>query len=193
MNYDFAERLEFSQGQRGKRDAEILKKAIRDCVNVRKTDTETDKRGIDYIATLKGGAEIGIDVKARDKGISKYWKNGKEDLVLEVWSVYPDEQNWTLSDRTNVDLILYTFDEADSKNYYLLPYQLLRMAFWNNGKKWVGKYGVRYSHSGSWSTQVVFVPAVEVIEAIKAEMQRTFSAEDEDGEKQNGSSNRERR
>ena len=52
---------------------------------------------------------------------------------------------------------------------------------------------MRYSHSGSWSTQVVFVPAVEVIEAIKAEMQRTFGAENEDGEKQNGSSNRERR
>ena len=139
MNYDFAERLEFSQGRRGERDAEILKKAIRDCVNVRKTDTETDKRGIDYIATLNGGAEIGIDVKARDNGVSKYWKNGKEDLVLEVWSVYPDEQNegklgWTLSDRTNVDLILYTFDEADSQNYYLLPYQLLRMAFWNMAK-----------------------------------------------------------
>ena len=112
MNYDFGERLAFSQGQRGERDTKILRQAIRDCVDVKKTDTETDKNGIDYIAKLKGGAEIGIDIKARDKGISKYWRDGREDLVLEVWSVYPDERNegklgWTLSDKTNVDFILY--------------------------------------------------------------------------------------
>ena len=164
-----------SQGQRGERDAEILKCAIPNCVAVRKTDENLDRKGIDYIATLQGGAEIGVDVKARDKGISKYWKNGKEDLVLETWSVYPDEHNkgkvgWTLSDKTNVDLILYTFDKEDSSNYYLLPYQLLRMAFLRNGSKWLKDYGAKYSHSKSWNTQVVFVPASVVIEAIKAEM-----------------------
>ena len=178
MNYDFDERLSFSQGKRGERDAEILRQAIPHCVDVKKTSEELDRKGIDYIATLKGGAEIGIDVKARDRGISKYWKNGKEDLVLEVWSVCPDERNegqlgWTLSDKTNVDLILYTFDVEDTKSYYLLPYQLLRMAFLRNGRKWLKDYGVRYSHSKSWSTQVVFVPASVVMDAIRAEMQGT--------------------
>ena len=81
--YNFEERLNFSQGERGQRDVEILKHAIRNCVDVIKTDVEQDKKGIDYIATLEGGAKIGIDVKARDKGVSKYWKDGEEDLLLE--------------------------------------------------------------------------------------------------------------
>ena len=179
MIYDFDERLRFSQGERGIRDVEILKHAIRDCVAVRKTDIETDKKGIDYIATLKGGAEIGIDVKVRDKGISKYWKDGKEDLLLEIWSVFPDGNHrgkwgWTLSDETNVDFILYTFDEADSDKYFLLPYQLLRMAFFHNGKKWIEEYGTKFAHSSSWSTQITFVPASVVLEAINAEMQGTM-------------------
>ena len=178
MNYDFSERLRFSQGKRGCRDAEILKNAIQNCIDVRKTDIETDKKGVDYIATLQGGAEIGIDVKARDKGTSRYWRNGQEELTLEVWSVCPEGENkgklgWTLSDETNVDYILYTFDEADSKNYYLLPYQSLRMAFLSNGRKWMEKYGIKKSTSGSWSSQEIFVPASEVMDAVKAQMQGT--------------------
>ena len=84
MTWSFEERLAFSNGERGKRDAEILKHAIQNCIDVRKTDEATDRKGVDYIATLSGGAEIGIDVKARGKGYSRYWKNGQEDLMLEV-------------------------------------------------------------------------------------------------------------
>ena len=175
MIYNFEERLNFSQGERGQRDVEILKHAIRNCVDVIKTDVEQDKKGIDYIATLEGGAKIGIDVKARDKGVSKYWKDGEEDLLLEIWSVYPDGKNfgklgWTLSDKTNVDFILYTFDEADSSKYFLLPYQLLRMAFLKNGRKWLKEYGAKLAHSECWSTQVMFIPARIVLDAIKSEM-----------------------
>ena len=176
MIWSFDERLAFSKGERGERDAEIIRNAIRNCVNVRKTDDETDRKGIDYIATLNGGAEIGIDVKARGKGVSKYWKDGKEDLLLEVWSVYPDGNNkgkigWTLSDKTNVDFILYTFDEEDSNKYYLLPYQLLRMAFKHNGRAWMNKYGAKYAYSEFWRTQNIFVPVSVVMDAIKAEME----------------------
>lgn len=176
MTWNFEERLAFSNSERGKRDAEILRNVIPNCIDVKKTDEEIDRKGVDYIATLSGGAEIGIDVKARDKGVSKYWRNGKEDLVLEVWSVYPDKKNggkigWTLSDKTNVDFILYTFDEEDTNKYYLLPYQLLRMAFKHNGRAWLEEYGTKYAYSKTWKTQNIFVPAHVVMEAIKAEMQ----------------------
>lgn len=185
MTWDFDERLAFSQGKRGERDAEILKRAIPNCIDVTKTDEATDKKGVDYIATLEGGAGIGIDVKTRGKGCSKYWRNGQEDLLLEIWSVCPDENNkgkigWTLSDKTNVDLILFTFDETDSKNFYLLPYQLLRMAFLSNGQKWINKYGRKQSTSIAkrlnkvWHSQAVFVPADEVINAMTQEMQGQF-------------------
>lgn len=183
MTWSFEERLAFSNGERGKRDAEILRNAIPNCVDVRKTDDETDRKGIDYIATLSGEAEIGIDVKARGKGYSRYWRNGHEDLMLEVWSVYPDENNegkigWTLSDKTNVDMILFTFDEEDSENYYLLPYQLLRMAFQKHGREWVKRYGLQEATSSTkkqpnkiWRSQAVFVPVNEVLRAITQEMQ----------------------
>lgn len=171
MKYDFGERLKFSQGKRGERDAEIIKNAIQNCIDVRKTDEETDRKGVDYIATLSDGAEIGVDVKARDKGTSKYWKNGHEELTLELWSVYPDKHNegkigWTLSKKTNVDYILYTFDKADSSKYYLLPYQSLRMAFQTKGHEWIRKYGIKKSQSEKWSSRAVFVPAEEVLRAL---------------------------
>ena len=188
MMHDFDERLSFSLGERGKRDAEILRRAIPNCIDVRKTDEETDRKGIDYIVTLEGGAEINVDVKSRDKGISRYWKDGKEDLALETWSVCKTEKNegkigWTLSDKTNVDFILYTFDESDSKNYYLFPYQLLRMAFKRNKDIWIAKYGRRYaynfSYNASWSTENVFVPATEIMDAIRAEMKGLIKGSEE--------------
>lgn len=182
MIWNFEERLKFSQGKRGERDAAIIKKAIPNCVDVIKTDEATDKKGVDYIAILEGGAKIGIDVKARGKGCSRYWKNGQEDLMLEMWSVCPDENNkgkvgWTLSDKTNVDYILFTFDEADSNRYYLLPYQSLRMAFKTNERKWIAKYGFTQSTSTTeksnriWHSRAVFVPANEVLNAMAQEMQ----------------------
>lgn len=178
MIYDFDERLEFSQCKCEERDMNILKLAIRDCVDVRKTDIETDKNGVDYIATLNGGAEIGIDVKTRDKGASSFWKHGEAELALEIWSVCPDSVNnkagkwgWTLSNKTNVDFILFTFDATDWDKFYLLPYQLLRMAFFRNGREWVNKYFHARQISNNWQSEAVFVPVSVVIEAIKAEMQ----------------------
>lgn len=182
MIWDFDERLAFSQGNRGKRDAEIIKNAVKNCISVRKTDEAADRAGVDYIATLKGGAEIGIDVKARAKGCSRYWRNGHADLLLEIWSVCPDAQNdgkigWTLSDKTNVDFILFTYDAADTDKYYLLPYQPLRMAFQTNYKDWVHRYGVKQSTSihkkanKTWHSTGVFVPANVVLQAMIQEMQ----------------------
>ena len=80
MRHDFKERLKFSQGNRGERDAEILKSAIQNCVEVRKTDEDTDRKGVDYIARLHGGAEIGIDVKARDKGAQRRGRISVRDM-----------------------------------------------------------------------------------------------------------------
>ena len=84
MIYDFKERLAFSQGRRIKSDIELLQKLIPSCVSVVKTDANLDKQGIDYVAKLKNGAEIGIDVKTRDQGASRYWKKCEPDLALET-------------------------------------------------------------------------------------------------------------
>ena len=179
MTYDFDERLAFSQGERGERDALMLKRIIRGCEKVIKTDVETDKKGIDYIATLKGGAEIGIDIKAREKGASKFWKYGEAELALETWSVIPPNRDnedkgkigWTLSNETNVDYIFFTFDVADWDKCYLLPYQLLRMTFRKNVNDWFNRYFHARQTSNDWQSAAVFVPVSVVIGAINAEMQ----------------------
>ena len=176
MTYDFDERLAFSQGKRMKSDIELLKRIIPYCTEVVKADTNTDKQGIDYIAYLAGGAEIGIDAKTREKGASKFWHYGEAELALELWSIYPNGnkegvKGWTLSDKTNVDLILYTFDSTDWDKFYLLPYQLLRMAFIRKGREWLSSYARKKQTSNNWQSEAIFIPASIVIEAVKAEMQ----------------------
>lgn len=157
-------------------DERLIKRLIPNCIGVQKTDIDTDKSGIDYTARLSGGAEIGIDVKTRDKGASKYWKHGEAELALEIWSVCPvggryGKIGWTLSESSNVDMILYKFDVTDSLKVYIFPFQFLRMAFMRNGKEWVKRYSRKRQNSGSWSSEAVFVPASEVKKAIMSEME----------------------
>ena len=176
MIHDFDEKLAFSQGVRGLSDIMLLKQAIPGCVDVRKTSYSEDVKGVDYIAVLDGGAEIGIDAKAREKGASKFWKYGEAELALELWSVFPTDKykgktGWTLSKSTNVDLILYTFAPTDWRKYYLLPYQMLRMAFIRKREDWEVRYSKKMQDSGNWYSQALFVPASVVLQAIAEVMQ----------------------
>ena len=41
--YEFSERLIFSQGERGDKAVKILRNAFPDCIDVRKTDKQTDR------------------------------------------------------------------------------------------------------------------------------------------------------
>ena len=45
------------------------------------------------------------------------------------------------------------------------------MAFERNKNTWIKKYGRKYAYNTSWSTENVFVPATEIMDAIRAEMQ----------------------
>ena len=171
MTYNFAAKLENSRGSSEKIDLTVLKDCIDGCLSVIKTDVEIDKKGIDYIAELRSGATINIDAKTRESGCSKYWTNGPE-LALETWSVMPTKVSsgkvgWTLSEKSNVDLILYTYDISDSDTFYLLPFQHLRMSFRKNYNMWKTKYKTAQQSSGTWTSQCMFVPAIVVLEAIK--------------------------
>jgi hypothetical protein len=167
----WVQKLDFSMGENMKQDLIILKNAIAGCVDIRKTDEATDKTGIDYIATLRGGAIVNIDAKRREKGCSKYW-DGQPEIALEKWSVVPDGNNkgktgWTLNESASVDLILYTFDKTDCPASYLLPFQHLRLAFIEQYENWVERYGVKYQRNEGWKSCAVFVPIDKVLEAIR--------------------------
>jgi hypothetical protein len=174
--FNFSERLAFSRGRRESNDLESIKSLISGCIDVRKTDVDKDRIGIDYIATLRGGAEILIDAKTRDAGCSKFWKNGPE-LAPEIWSVMPGgkynipkenaKTGWTLSESNIVDYIYCTFDPSDSDEIFILPFQLYRIAFRKNLKLWIQKYGLpRPQDSGRWESRCIFVPADIVLNAI---------------------------
>lgn len=170
MIYDFNTELKSSLGSRQQFDIDLLKKVIPNCISVEKTDAETDKKGIDYIAHLSGGATINIDAKARRKGAVAA---GEEPpLALEVWSVCPSGVNkgkvgWTLQTEANVDMILYTFDKDDCDSFYLIPFQHLRMAFRRNYRKWKSEYGLRRQNNYRYMSEAMFVPASVVINAVR--------------------------
>jgi hypothetical protein len=140
------------------------------CQQVTKTDTDQDRQGVDYIAHLRGGDQLFVDAKARDKGASRYWRAGPE-LALEVWSVRPCGTSpgvlgWTLTDAKHVDLILFTFDPIDSDDAFLISFPLLRAAFLRNGKAWQARFKTGFQDSGSWESECLFVPIDVVIGAI---------------------------
>lgn len=173
--YSFEERLAFSRGVRGRTDAETIKNLIPGCIEIKEACEELDKRGIDYIAKLRRGAEINIDLKTRDAGCSKYWEEGEPQIALELWSVVPKNggrgrAGWTLDEAKLTDYTFHTFDPSDSNEVFLLPFQLLRMAFRRNLDAWKQNFKRDVQSSGTWKSECVFVPAWCVLEAIKAEM-----------------------
>lgn len=182
MTYDFQERLAMSQGARKSTDESTIMALLDGCVTVTSSTAELDKKGVDYIATLRGGADVYIDAKTREEGCSKYWKNGEPELAIELWSVMPggkfnmprerSKAGWTIDEAKITDMVLYTFSTSDCPTAFLFPFQSLRIAARRMLKHWMQRFKVDIQTSGNWQSQAVFVPASEVMIAIET----TFSA-----------------
>jgi len=170
-SYDMFERLAFSRGRRQETDTETIKDMIDGCVFVSVAPTEMDRQGIDYVAVLRGGAEVFIDAKARDRGCSRYWQDGPE-LALEDWSVLPEngqpgKVGWALDESKRTHLVLFTFDPSDTDQCFLISFQLLRVAFRRNYNQWRNAYKNDTQTSNGWHSHCVFVPVGEVFDAIR--------------------------
>lgn len=152
-------------------DIQIIKEYFPHCTDVTKTSVDVDRQGIDYVATLQDGAKIFIDAKTREKGASRYWKYGSPEIALEIYSVVEQKKlGWTLSGTSKAHYILYTFDKSDCENFYMFPFQSLRKAFFENGRRWVETYGTKTQSSDRWHSSAVFVPADIVLQAINQTM-----------------------
>ena len=156
----------------------LLMSSITGAVSIRQASLLEDKSGTDYFVELRRGGVVNIDLKIRRKGCARFWKTGPE-LALEKWSVIPNEENkgitgWTLSEKSSTHYTLHIFDPVDTEMIYMLPFQLLRMAFRQNGARWESQYGRQIQHSTRcgrrWKSESVFVPASAVIEAITERM-----------------------
>lgn len=180
--YTFKSKLQFSCGVAENTHPDTIKKLIVGCIAVRKAPLEMDKTGIDYIGTLRGGAEVMIDMKTREPGCKKFWKFNKEtqrvepEVSLEIWSGMPCEKKpsgktgWTLDESKLTDYTVHVFDTNDTNEVFLLPFQILRMVFRENLETWRKQYRVAIQNSGTHKSQCMFVPAHVVLEAIKARM-----------------------
>ena len=176
MTYDFDERLQFSMGEKVTSDIKLLNNIFLGSMSVTKTSSDLDKLGVDYIVTLQDGAEIFIDVKTREKGASKYWDYGEPELAIEIWSVCCSKVGWNFSKKSAVDYILYTFDPSDYNQYYLFPFQQLRIASQRNFHAWKSQYKTAFQSSYEWQSQAMFIPVSVVIKAIQYEMSGDLNA-----------------
>lgn len=170
----FEEMRAFSTRSHGRTFEQIIADTIPGCASVTATDIATDKTGTDYVATLRRGSEVNIDLKVRDRA-GQYWHDGQEELALETWSVIPSgnhsgKAGWTLDESKTTHYTLHVFHPDDTDRVFLLPFQLLRKAFRQNIEEWKGKFKTARQSSGSWCSECVFVPAPVVLDAIHAAM-----------------------
>ena len=179
MIWDFQTKLEASR--QGMTAAPLIQAWLVGCVRVDQAGVADDKNGIDYWATLRNGARVGIDHKLREKGAARYWRWGVPELAMEVWSVKPTpgrpgKTGWTLDESKNTDYVLYSFHDEDSDSAYLLPFQLLRLAFRLHCADWLKEYHAKDQDSGGWKSQAIFVPAPVVLTAVQDQMELHVTA-----------------
>lgn len=173
--YDFAEGLAFSKGARARTDAETLRQMIPGCDRVEHSGRSDDRKGVDYWAHIRNGRPLGIDAKARRSGCSRYWTDGPE-LALERWSVVPAPTcpdgvlGWTLDPAKITDLILFTFDPADTSWCYMVGLPQLRMAYLRFGRDWHGCYRSELQSTPgqrAYQSRCLFVPASVVLDGMR--------------------------
>lgn len=174
-DYAFSDRLAFSKTITSTVPEAIIVDMVPGCVTVSEAPLEMDRRGVDFIATLRRGAEVYIDLKAREAGCARYWRDGPE-LALERWSVMPEggstgKVGWTLDEAKVTDYTLHVFAPSDCTTAYLIPFQLLRVAFRRHLVEWFGRYRHAPQNSGRWRSECVFVPASVVLSAVREAMQ----------------------
>jgi hypothetical protein len=148
------------------------------CERVEHSNTTDDRQGVDYWAYIRSGRALGIDAKARESGASRYWTFGEPDLALERWSVVPDTARpdgvpgWTIDPAKVTDLVLFTFDPADTDLCYLVGLPQLRLAFLRFGKQWRNRYRYAAQTTSSngrsgYRSACLFVPATVVLDGMR--------------------------
>lgn len=142
MNY-FKDHAAYSEKMK-KQDKEIIKKIFPRTVEIIETSRggEEDMVGVDYIAVDHAGKQIKIDVKRRQKGCSKYWKNGVPEIQLEVWAEIKKKIGWTIDDAKETDFVIFIYDKSDyTGETVLMPFDLLKEITKRNLRKWAKQKG----------------------------------------------------
>lgn len=161
--HDFNKSLEKSQGYE---DApwwnEVYSEAfpnLAETISVRQ-DGWAQRGGIDRLVILEDGTVLKVDEKIRER----VWG----DFCLEYWSDRKRQiRGWVAKDLT-CDYIAYAF--VPNQTCYLLPFQMLRRAWRNNGQEWVRTYRKVEALNRGYTTVSVAVPIPVVLSAISDAM-----------------------
>jgi hypothetical protein len=95
------------------------------------TDNEWQRHGVDRVLFLSGGRMLRIDEKKR--------RNDYGDFLAEIWSPWygeKDQRNrpgWTVDPTKQCDYVAYG---PSGGRFYLLPFDILRLATRRDHKSW---------------------------------------------------------
>jgi len=142
--------------------------------HVHQANEKEDQKGGDYLAKDFNGRQVYIDVKRREKGCSKYWKNGIPEVAIEFESVCAGGKynikepriGWSFDDKKITDWIVYLFDESDFKSALYIDFKLLYAALHEFKNVLTKKYKLKYQDSGQWESSAMFVPILDIFDLI---------------------------
>jgi hypothetical protein len=164
--YSFNQKLVASKGIVESCDVhEILLLRLPGCVDANQTDSDVDRTGVDWLATLSSGRTVGVDVKIREKDCMKF---GNDDVALETWSVVGLQVGWTRDESKVCEWVLWVW--KDTGRFFLVPFLPLCSVFSKNWHEWRDTYKPRTQKTTrkhrSWQSECVFVPRKVVVDAI---------------------------
>ena len=128
-------------------------------------DLVLQKKGIDKILHFDNGKQLLIDEKKRRKDYG--------DILLEEFSNYEKRKPGWLHRSKHTDYIVYAI--MPSKKVFLLPFQLLWLAFSKNYIEWLNKYGRKFAVNNGYTTSNIPVPVEVLLSAIKKEISTLFT------------------
>jgi len=123
-------------------------------------DGWAQRGGIDRQVLLTDGTVLKIDEKVR--------RTSYPDFCLEYWSDEARKVPGWIAKPLTCDFIAYAF--APTTTCYLLPYQLLRAAWWRNRGDWVDRYREIRADNPGYTTVSVAVPIPVVLNALTGVM-----------------------
>lgn len=165
-HYSFNNELVASKGILESCDVrEILTLRLPGCVDADPADEELDRTGVDWMAKLCSGKNVGVDVKTRKKDCKNF---GNDDVALETWSVVGSKVGWSRDKSKACDWVLWVW--KDTGRFFLVPFLPLCYVFCKNWVECREIYEPRTQTTtrggNSWKSECVFVPRNVVVDAI---------------------------
>jgi len=161
--HDFDERLAFSHSQS---DApwwgEVYRKAfptLTAVIDVR-DDGWAQRGGIDRLIVLNDGTALKVDEKVRTVAYP--------DILLERWSDKARRKPGWMQKELTCDFVAYAF--VPTAVCYLLPWQLLRRAWIENGREWIASCRLVEAQNRGYVTESVAVPIQRLLDAVRDAM-----------------------